>query len=93
VTEVAGPYQAIRAHAWSMLVIEGLDGSSVKARVLGVAYSSDQGFYPDQTPGLIWALPGLIRHVEPVRRHMVEIAGLRLANPYLSIASWKQDSS
>jgi putative ABC transport system permease protein len=73
--------QAVRARAGSALVIEGLDGSSVRARVLGVAYSSDQGFYPDQTPGLMWVLPGLIRRVEPVRRHTAEIAGLRLANP------------
>ena len=73
--------QAVRARAGSTLVIEGLDGSSVRARVLGVAYSSDQGFYPDQTPGLMWALPGLVSRVEPVRRHTVQIAGIRLADP------------
>ena len=73
--------QAVRARVGSALVIEGLDGSSVRARVLGVAYSSDQGFYPDQTPGLVWALPSLVGRVEPVARHTVEIAGLRLADP------------
>ena len=28
-----------------------LDGSSVRVPVTGVAATSDQGFYPDQTPG------------------------------------------
>jgi putative ABC transport system permease protein len=73
--------QAVRARVGSTLVIEGLDGSLVRSSVLGVAYTSDQGFYPDQTPGLMWALPGLLRRVEPVRRHRVDIAGLRLADP------------
>jgi putative ABC transport system permease protein len=73
--------EAVRARAGSTLIIEGLDGSSVRVAVLGVAYSSDQGLYPGQTPGLIWALPGLIARVEPVRWHTVEIAGLRLADP------------
>jgi putative ABC transport system permease protein len=73
--------QAVRASPGSTLVLEGLDGSSVRARVLGVAYSSDQGFYPDQTPGLMWALPGLVSRVEPVPRHTVQVTGLRLADP------------
>jgi putative ABC transport system permease protein len=73
--------QAIRARVGSTVVMDGLDGSSVRAIVLGVAYTSDQGFYPQQTPGLIWALPGLVHQVEPVRRHTAEVVGLRLADP------------
>jgi putative ABC transport system permease protein len=73
--------RALRARPGQDLVIDGLDGSSVRVRVLGLADTSDQGFYPDQTPGLIWALPGLVSQVEPVPRHTGEAVGLRLADP------------
>jgi putative ABC transport system permease protein len=72
--------QSLRVHAGSPLVIEGLDGSSVAVRVAGVADTTDQGFYPQQTPGLMWVLPGLMSRVEPVRRHTEEMVGLRLAD-------------
>ncbi len=60
--------QAIHAGQGSTLVIDGLDGNSARIRVAGLADTSDQGFYPDQTPGLMWVLPGLLRQVEPVSR-------------------------
>jgi putative ABC transport system permease protein len=72
--------QSVRAAVGSSLVIEGLDGSSVSVRVRGIADTTDQGFYPEQTPGLMWALPGLIGRVEPLHRHTEEIVGLRLAD-------------
>ena len=49
--------QAIHAGDGSVLVLDGLDGNSARVRVTGVAATSDQGFYPDQTPGLMWVLP------------------------------------
>ncbi|HSR85434.1 MAG TPA: hypothetical protein VLM11_14770, partial [Streptosporangiaceae bacterium] len=48
---------------------------------LGVAVTSAQGFYPDQTPGLIWVLPALLRHIEPIAGRTEEIVGLRIADP------------
>ncbi len=76
--------QAIRVVPGVRLVIEGLDGSSVTATVIGVAYTSDQGFYPQQAPGLVWVQPQLLRRVEPIGKHTGEIAGLRLADPSAS---------
>jgi putative ABC transport system permease protein len=73
--------QAIHASEGTVLVLDGLDGNSAAVRVVGVADSSDQGFYPDQTPGLMWVLPGLLRQVEPIRRHTQEVIGLRIADP------------
>src|SRR5580658_1790136 len=73
--------QAVHASDGSALVIDGLDGSSVRALVVGVAETADQGFYPDQTPGIIWVLPGLLDHVEPVPGHVDELVGLRIADP------------
>ena len=76
--------QAIGVGTGARLVIEGLDGSSVTATVIGIAYTSDQGFYPQQAPGLVWIMPQLLNRVEPVRRHTGEIVGLRLADPSAS---------
>lgn len=72
--------EAVRAGPGSWLTLEGLDGSLVRVRVTGVADTSDQGFYPAQTPGLIWVSPGLLRQVEPVAKHTEEVAGLRLTD-------------
>jgi putative ABC transport system permease protein len=73
--------QALHAGTGTQLVLEGLDGSSVRARVVGIADTSDQGFYPDQAPGLAWVQSGLLDQVEPVRHHTEEVAGLRLTEP------------
>jgi putative ABC transport system permease protein len=73
--------QALHLAPGSVFQIDGLDGSSVRALVIGVADSSNQGFYPDQTPGLMWVLPGLFTRVEPVSKHTEEVVGLRLATP------------
>jgi putative ABC transport system permease protein len=73
--------QVVRATVGARLVIDGLDGSSVRVRVAGIADTSDQGFYPDQTPGLVWVLPGLLRRVEPIARHTEEAVGLRVSDP------------
>jgi putative ABC transport system permease protein len=73
--------EAVHAAVGARLVIDGLDGSSVRVRVIGIADTSDQGFYPDQTPGLVWVLPGLLQRVEPISGHTGELVGLRLANP------------
>ena len=63
------------------IMIESVDGSSVRARVAGLADTADQGFYPEQTPGLVWVLPALLKKVEPVWAHTQQAVGLRLANP------------
>jgi putative ABC transport system permease protein len=73
--------QAVHVQTGTRLVLEGLDGSAVPARVIGIADTSDQGFYPDQTPGLGWVQSGLLHRVEPDWQHTEEVAGLRLADP------------
>lgn len=44
--------QAVHAAVGDSLVIDGIDGPSVRVQVIGIADTSDQGFYPDQTPAL-----------------------------------------
>ncbi|HEY7144449.1 MAG TPA: FtsX-like permease family protein [Streptosporangiaceae bacterium] len=73
--------QAIHVSAGSTLLVGGLDGNTARVRVTGLADTSDQGFYPDQTPGLMWVPPGLLHRVEPVTRHTQEEVGLRIADP------------
>jgi putative ABC transport system permease protein len=73
--------QAIHVGTGATMVIDGLDGDQIQARVVGIAYTSTQGSYPGQTPGLMWALPGLVHAVERDPAHMVEMTGLRLTDP------------
>jgi putative ABC transport system permease protein len=72
--------QAVHLKVGSRLVIDGIDGPIVRARVIGIAATSDQGFYPDQTPGLVWGLRGLLRRVEPIMGHTEEVVGLRISD-------------
>ncbi len=73
--------QAIHASTGSTMAIDGLDGKPVRATVAGIAYTSDQGLYPDQTPGLMWVMPDLVKAVEPLHQLTFEVVGLRLADP------------
>jgi putative ABC transport system permease protein len=72
--------QAVDVTVGSRLVIDGIDGLIVQVRVIGIAATSDQGFYPDQTPGLVWGLPKLLRRVEPIMGHTEEVVGLRISD-------------
>ena len=72
---------ALHLSTGAAIVIESVDGRSVRARVAGIADTADQGFYPEQTPGLVWVLPALLAQVEPLQAHTQQAFGLRLANP------------
>ncbi len=85
--------QALDLGPGSVFHIDGLDGSSVPAIVVGVADTSSQGFYPDQTPGLMWVLPGLFTRVEPFSKHTDEAVGVRLASPASAIPVAQEASS
>ncbi len=72
---------ALHAGPGDALAIESIEGRSVHVRVVGMADTADQGFYPEQTPGLVWALPTLLNQVENVTAHTQESVGLRLDAP------------
>jgi putative ABC transport system permease protein len=74
--------QTVHAGVGDELVLDNVDGTvRLRVRVAGLAETSDQAFYPDQTPGLIWVLPALLRQIEPLAGHTEEVVGLRIANP------------
>lgn len=74
--------QALHARDGTILDLDNLDGLAVaQVRVDGIAETSDQGFYPDQTPGLMWVLPGLLQQVEPRSAEIYDVVGLRIAHP------------
>ena len=74
--------QALHAPVGSSLVLDNVDETArLDVRVVGIAETSDQGFYPDQTPGLIWVLPTLLREIEPIAGRTEEVVGLRIADP------------
>jgi putative ABC transport system permease protein len=62
------------------IVLDGVDGTTVAMRVIGIADTADQGFYPQWTPGLIWAQQGLLARVEPTVSETTEVVGLRLGD-------------
>ena len=65
----------------SRIVLDGVDGTTAAMRVIGIADTADQGFYPQWTPGLIWAQQSLLNEVEPTRSETMEVVGLHLADP------------
>jgi putative ABC transport system permease protein len=74
--------QALHVRVGSLLSLDDVDGFAVgRVRVIGLAETSDQGFYPDQTPGLIWVLPRLLLQVQPDVRGTYDVVGLQIANP------------
>jgi putative ABC transport system permease protein len=74
--------EAVHAPVGAELTLDNVDGSiAARVRVGGLAETADQGFYPDQTPGLIWGLPALLRRVEPNPGGTEEVVGLKIADP------------
>lgn len=74
--------EAVHAAVGDELTLDNVDGSiATRVRVAGLAETADQGFYPDQTPGLIWALPALLQRVEPDPGRTQEVVGLQIADP------------
>jgi putative ABC transport system permease protein len=63
------------------VAVAGLDGNTATITVVGLAYTADQSFYPQATPGLIWVLPATLQHVEQVASETEEVVGLRVADP------------
>ena len=49
--------------------------------MVGLAYTADQDFYPQATPGLIWVLPATLQQVEKIPSETEEVVGLRVADP------------
>jgi len=70
--------QAVHVGVGDRITVLGIDGIPVRMRVIGVADTADQGFYPQWTPGLIWVQSGLLTKVEPNPSETQEIVGLRL---------------
>ncbi len=60
------------------ITVDGIDGTEVHMRVIGIADTADQGFYPQWTPGLIWVQQPLLDKVEPNPSETEEVVGLRL---------------
>jgi putative ABC transport system permease protein len=69
---------AVHVGVGARIVVDGIDGTSVPMRVIGIADTADQGFYPQWTPGLIWVQHGLLARVEPYPSETQEVVGLRL---------------
>jgi putative ABC transport system permease protein len=72
--------QAVHVGVGDQIQVDGIDGTSVHMKVIGIADTADQGFYPQWTPGLIWVQHKLLTQVEPHPSETQEVVGLRLAD-------------
>jgi putative ABC transport system permease protein len=70
--------QAMGVGVGDWITVDGIDGTRVPMRVIGIADTADQGFYPQWTPGLIWVQHGLLTRVEANPGETLQIVGLRL---------------
>ena len=70
--------QAVHVGVGDQITVYGIDGTTAQMRVIGIADTADQGFYPQWTPGLIWVQHRLLTKVEPSASETHEIVGLRL---------------
>ena len=50
--------QAVHVGVGDRIEVYGIDGTTATMRVIGIADTADQGFYPQWTPGLIWVQSG-----------------------------------
>jgi putative ABC transport system permease protein len=69
---------AIHVGVGDQISIDGIDGTQVSMRVIGIADTADQGFYPQWTPGLIWVQHPLLTKIEPQQSETETVVGLRL---------------
>jgi putative ABC transport system permease protein len=69
---------AVHVGVGAQIVVNGIDGLQAPMRVIGIADSADQGFYPQWTPGLIWVQHALLNRVESQPSETEEVVGLRL---------------
>jgi putative ABC transport system permease protein len=72
--------EAVHVGVGAHILVDGIDGTRVWMRVIGIADTADQGFYPQWTPGLVWVQQGLLDKVEPNPSETEEVVGLRLDN-------------
>ena len=71
---------AVHVGVGGMITVVGIDGTEAQIRVIGIADTADQGFYPQWTPGLIWVQQPLLDKVERNPSEREDIVGLRLQN-------------
>ena len=69
---------AVHVAVGDKIVVDGIDGTEVSMRVIGIADTADQGFYPQWTPGPIWVQHSLLNQVEPQTSETEKVVGLRL---------------
>src|SRR5712691_9229047 len=70
--------QAVHVGVGDRITVDGIAGTRVPMRVIGIADTADQGFYPQWTPGLIWVQHRLLTRVEANPSETQEIVGLHL---------------
>jgi putative ABC transport system permease protein len=72
---------AVHVTTGKVISVQSVDAQPVSMRVIGIADTADQGFYPQWTPGLIWVPQRVLDRVEPASNEREELLDLRLSDP------------
>lgn len=64
--------------AW--ISVQSPDADAIRMKVIGIADTADQGFYPQVTPGQIWVPQQVLSVVEPYEQKLEYVTDLRLSN-------------
>ena len=70
---------AVHVGLGDQIRVQSVDANAVLMKIIGIADTADQGFYPEWTPGLIWVQQAALNRVEPIQAEQEELVGLRLA--------------
>jgi len=71
---------AVHAGLDDQIRVQSVDADVVLMKIIGIADTADQGFYPQWTPGLIWVQQAALNRVEPIAAEQEEVVGLRLTS-------------
>ena len=71
---------AVHVGLGDQIKVQSVDADVVLLKIIGVADTADQGFYPQWTPGLIWVQQAALNRVEPNAAEQEELVDLRLAD-------------
>jgi putative ABC transport system permease protein len=72
---------AVHVGVGDTIVLDSVNGTTDTTHVIGIADTTDQGFYPQWPPGLIWAQQRLLTEVAPRPSETTEVVPLRLDDP------------
>ncbi len=71
---------AVHVRLGDQISVQSVDADAVRMKIIGIADTADQGFYPQWPPGLIWVQQPVLSAVEPTTSEREYVVDLRLSD-------------